>query len=95
MGPPRSCSTDDDVACCMENVHVHELGSAACTSLSCMARDLGTATDLDAAKAAVLKHDRYMYLMLAIVGVVVLYAVLCRRQPAPVWRRYPRFGPYV
>lgn len=71
-------STDDDVGCCMENVRVAELVPAACTSLRCLAHDLHAAPDLSAAKAAVLKHDRHIYLLAALVVAALLWTLLAR-----------------
>ena len=86
-GRRRCASTDDDVGCCMENVRPGELVPAACTSLRCLAHDLQHASpDLESAKAALVKHDRHLYLLGALVAAALLWAVL-RRRP----RRHPRF----
>lgn len=79
-------STDDDVGCCMDNVRPAELVPAACTSLRCLAHDLHAAPDLPAAKAAVLKHDRHLYLLAALVAAALLWALLVR-SPSPIYTR--------
>ena len=73
--------TNDDVGCCMENVRCDELLPAACTSLRCLAHDLQRAPDLPAARAAVLKHDRHIYLLLALVTAALAFAALTALLP--------------
>ena len=68
--------TDDDVSCCMENVRLDELLPATCTSLRCLAHDVCAAPDLETAKAAVVKHDRYLYLLATLVALVLLWALV-------------------
>lgn len=84
-------STDDDVACCLAATRLGDVPAAACTSLRCLAADLHRAHDLDGAKRAVLKHDRYVYALGALVLLALLWALLWPSRPVAARHANARF----
>lgn len=73
-GASRRCTSDDDVDCCMQNVALPDVLPSACRSLRCLAHDLCGADDAAAAQAALTKHDRHIYLLLALTVALLVAA---------------------
>ena len=75
MGRTKSTAcrtTDDDIACCMDNVDLVDVVPATCTSLRCLAHDLSVASDMQDARTALGKNDRCLYLLMAVTATLLL-----------------------
>lgn len=81
----EACGTDDDAACCMDNVALGDVLPSACLSLRCLTEDLRNAGDAEAAKSALTKHDRHVYLLGGVVAALFVLLLISRLlHPPPV-----------
>lgn len=90
----EACGYDEDVCCQMDNLKVDQVLPAACTSLQCLARDLGAAKDLRDVQTAISKHDRHVYLLVALTILVLGVCILFPRRRTPPPPAYLTRGPW-
>lgn len=66
---------DDDIECSMERLRLNRVANATCKSIECLVKDLNGGTNLN---SAIAKNDRYIYVAITIVALLVFLCALSR-----------------